>query len=561
MAVNFNPPLTDVLKTGEPVQKGQVSALFGVLRDAVNADLDPRATPIYASRDAAIAAAPLLPTSLLHIMVREGTALVVRSRTAFADDPLFDTGARWGVVQRQDSMLTSSLVLPRLVNVGGTPDAITADLPAGALPIATGSHVLLRPSAANTAPNPTLTIGSGFTRTLQTETGGTLATGRLVPGTFHLVNIASNGAARVVGVLLRPNELPAIREETANASAQLATLTAAVDKLINTPLVGFAIQESSKLPPRPDAPIILWFTWDDPSHLMGPVDPRFVLPQPTVPDMPQEASWDFMDAKDGSSAILRVALIPGAVPPITGIQYRIEGGAWVLLAPIKQDVTIGGLTKGQTVAAELRYLNFKGAGIPTPPRTTMISEGVFADTFNRANGPVSADPRWKDIVIGGNNRRAVISNNAAQPSASNETYVLQITEYVPPDHFVEGRILAAGTNTSSGRGVMLYARMQSGENSGYRLRLARTTWSLSRVTDGLTTALASGTHDLVAPFTARLAASERTLTVYLGGSAVATVTDDATTAYLAGTAGFALNAAGADGASNVRLDDFRAGRL
>ena len=58
MAVNFNPPLTDVLKTGEPVQKGQVSALFGVLRDAVNADLDPRATPIYASRDAAIAAAP-----------------------------------------------------------------------------------------------------------------------------------------------------------------------------------------------------------------------------------------------------------------------------------------------------------------------------------------------------------------------------------------------------------------------------------------------------------------------------------------------------------------------
>ena len=70
-------------------------------------------------------------------MVREGSALVIRSRTASADDPLFDTGARWGVVQRQDSMLTSALVMPRLVNVGGTPDAITADLPAGALPIAT----------------------------------------------------------------------------------------------------------------------------------------------------------------------------------------------------------------------------------------------------------------------------------------------------------------------------------------------------------------------------------------------------------------------------------------
>lgn len=60
------------------------------------------ATPSYTSRAAAVAAAADLPTSVVQILVREGTALVIRSRTAFVDDPLFETGARWGVVQRQD---------------------------------------------------------------------------------------------------------------------------------------------------------------------------------------------------------------------------------------------------------------------------------------------------------------------------------------------------------------------------------------------------------------------------------------------------------------------------
>lgn len=57
---------------------------------------------IYASRAAAETAVSALPTSVTQILVREGTALVARSRTAFADDPLYPTGARWGVVQRQD---------------------------------------------------------------------------------------------------------------------------------------------------------------------------------------------------------------------------------------------------------------------------------------------------------------------------------------------------------------------------------------------------------------------------------------------------------------------------
>lgn len=64
--------------------------------------MEGRSTPSYANRAAAEAAASELPTSITRIIVQEGGATVTRARTAFADDPLYATGARWGVVQRVD---------------------------------------------------------------------------------------------------------------------------------------------------------------------------------------------------------------------------------------------------------------------------------------------------------------------------------------------------------------------------------------------------------------------------------------------------------------------------
>lgn len=57
----------------------------------------------FASRSAAAAGAANIPSGISELYHRDGTALVIRSRAAFADDPLFDTGSRWGVVQRQDT--------------------------------------------------------------------------------------------------------------------------------------------------------------------------------------------------------------------------------------------------------------------------------------------------------------------------------------------------------------------------------------------------------------------------------------------------------------------------
>lgn len=71
--------------------------------DALNARLqtiDGRSTPSYPNRAAAEAAASALPTNVTQIFVREGAYLVERSRTASAVDPLFSSGARWGVMAR-----------------------------------------------------------------------------------------------------------------------------------------------------------------------------------------------------------------------------------------------------------------------------------------------------------------------------------------------------------------------------------------------------------------------------------------------------------------------------
>lgn len=108
MAVNYTPSLSSGLGPS-PVKKSDMQAWLNEISSGI-ASLDPRATPIYASRASAVSAAPGLPASLTHIMVREGTALVIRSRTASGDDPLFTSGAQWGVVMRQDTATLSNFV-------------------------------------------------------------------------------------------------------------------------------------------------------------------------------------------------------------------------------------------------------------------------------------------------------------------------------------------------------------------------------------------------------------------------------------------------------------------
>jgi|GEM_PF-5279778 len=166
MAVNYTPSLSSGLGPS-PVKKSDMQAWLNEISSGI-ASLDPRATPIYASRASAVSAAPGLPASLTHIMVREGTALVIRSRTASADDPLFTSGAQWGVVMRQDVGAILTQLAIKLDSVAGTTTAFTASIPANILAlgqgdVAEGQEISFTPVASNTSTNPTLRVDRGGT--------------------------------------------------------------------------------------------------------------------------------------------------------------------------------------------------------------------------------------------------------------------------------------------------------------------------------------------------------------------------------------------------------------
>ena len=362
-------------------------------------------------------------------------------------------------------------------------------------------------------------------------------------------------AATTAAVSVAPAAADAIRAQV-SADADRAEAAAAA---VPQKAMEYAVQTSASLPSRPPSQVVHWLTWSNPTALMRPYDLWFQQPQPTVPDMPAEASWSFDNARTGTSAMLRILEVPDTSPPLTGLEYQIDGGTWVSIPVAVGDISIPGLTDGQTYGLALRYRNFKGPGVPTVARTITVIAHPFRDSFDRADQNLSADARYLDVLTGNNGRKLAIRSNVVQGAGTNETYVVQIKEYFAPDQYVEAQVLKTGVSTT--RGVMLYVRMPNGKNSGYRLRMAGTIWALSRIVDGVTTTLASGTFANALPVTARLAAQARVITASIGGTVVATVTDNDPAAFLSGTVGMATNASGQDGASSVQFDNLVAGNI
>lgn len=362
-------------------------------------------------------------------------------------------------------------------------------------------------------------------------------------------------AATTAAVSVAPAAADAIRAQVA-ADADRAEAAAAS---VPQKAMEYAVQTSASLPSRPPSQVVHWLTWSNPTALMRPYDLWFQHPQPTVPDMPAEASWSFDNARTGTSAMLRILDVPDTSPPLTGLEYQIDGGTWVSIPVAVGDISIPGLTDGHAYGLALRYRNFKGPGVPTVARTMTVSAAPFNDSFNRADQNLSADARYLDVLTGNNGRKLAIRSNVVQGAGTNETYVVQIKEYFAPDQYVEAQVLKTGVSTT--RGVMLYVRMPNGKNSGYRLRMAGTIWALSRIVDGVTTTLASGTFANALPVTARLAAQARVITASIGGTVVATVTDNDPAAFLSGTVGIAVNASSQDGANSVQFDNLVAGNV
>lgn len=384
------------------------------------------------------------------------------------------------------------------------------------------------------------------------ETAAVNAVAAAQPRIDKAMQTAAAGAAAGVA----PAAADAIRAQVAADAERAATAAASIPQNA----VQYVIQVDGTLPPAPPGRIVHWYCWTDPTPFMKPGHLWFKPEHdPTVPDMPADSSWSFVNARTGTTALLKIHSVPDEIPLISALEYRVNGGTWTAIPAVPGDHELTGFIDGSDATAEILYRNFLGAGVPTVARTIKVTSGAFRDDFNRPDQYLSADLRYVDVAVGGNGRKLAVRSNVAQGAGTNETYVVQINENFASDQYIEAQILGTGNNTT--RGVMLYARMPQGKNSGYRLRMAGATWILSRIVDGVTSQLATGTHANVAPFTARLTAIGRTLTAYIGGAVVATVTDNDPAAFLSGTVGIAANASSQDGASSVRFDNLVAGNV
>lgn len=220
--------------------------------DALNDRLqtiEGRATPSYTSRVAAEAAAADLPTSVTQILVREGTALVIRARNAFADDPLFPTGARWGVVQRQDGAAEAiarqaaiSDINPRTTPIyisRAAAEAAASDLPTGVAQIfVQEGDVLTVRARTSSADDPLFSTAPrwGVTGRFPSEarTDSKVAAAVTATGTFRLQNISG---ANVITASLDQSLLDlgvTIQDGTQVLLTPVARNTASVEAVIGT---------------------------------------------------------------------------------------------------------------------------------------------------------------------------------------------------------------------------------------------------------------------------------------------------------------------------------------
>ncbi|WP_423208785.1 hypothetical protein [Paracoccus yeei] len=114
---------------------------------------------IFPSRESAIAAGQeALRPALSQIITREDDTLAVRSASATADDPLFDTYPQWGVVFRGASAAAQPLSTVVTLNVpspgADNPNTLTATRPAdvASIPEVDRSLYIIDPPYPNTGP-------------------------------------------------------------------------------------------------------------------------------------------------------------------------------------------------------------------------------------------------------------------------------------------------------------------------------------------------------------------------------------------------------------------------
>jgi len=132
---------------------------------------------------------------------------------------------------------------------------------------------------------------------------------------------------------------------------------------VSDAVIAVVQQPGQELPARPNAVVVHWYSWDEPSGGAYIYDQWFQIPSPVLsaPDAFTAGQWSVADLTTGGALRVTISALPVAVPAISGIEYRIGGGAAVS-SGISTTGTfdIAGLTNGVEVNVQLRAVNAEG---------------------------------------------------------------------------------------------------------------------------------------------------------------------------------------------------------
>ncbi|MFB9223249.1 hypothetical protein ACFFUC_09710, partial [Paracoccus cavernae] len=222
--------------------EGAVNAALAALWNGVTAGAGKQ----FANRAQAVAAGQAdLLAGLGMIVTMESGVLTYRLSHLDADDPLFpDAAPYWGVVRRVDTMtLARDAGLMSLANVGGTADALTAELPSaakrnGVAAISGTSTVLIYVAGTNTV-EPSLSIDGGTAMVIKSEAGAAFAAGQFGGGRYYQLTRHGSGwrvMAGSVGIADLANAVAAEASARALALAGTNAMVTGVSAELSAPM-------------------------------------------------------------------------------------------------------------------------------------------------------------------------------------------------------------------------------------------------------------------------------------------------------------------------------------
>lgn len=356
---------------GEPVDKADVRSLWSSVDEIVNgllgkADLA-NSGRFFTSRAAAVSIGQsALPGTLGLIMTVEDGWLAVRSFSNAADDPLFGTQPSWGVALRAPNAATLAgalnvaSVIP-LINIGGTGNAITADLAVNAVAagasVTASTSVRYIPAATNSndgETDVTLFIAGDEPRIVRTADGARLPAGFFVSGRAYTLDrrgaiwrVATGGVDRVelAGAVNAAAVIPLV-----NIGGTGATITA--DLAGNAVAAGASVTSSTSVRYIPTAANANNADTDVTLHVSGD-DPRIVR------------------AEDGGRLPAGFFVVGRAyVLDRRGAVWRVQSGG-VSKAQLDAKADLSALASKADVAAGGRFYANRAlaAAAPPPPAT------------------------------------------------------------------------------------------------------------------------------------------------------------------------------------------------